>query len=54
MKKKIYTAPECLVVEIETVNMMAVSFPVGEDKPENDPEDMSNRRRGEWGSLWND
>ena len=54
MEKKKYIAPECTVVEMETINMMAASLPIGEDKPYNDKEDMSNRHRGEWGNLWGD
>lgn len=52
MEKKEYIAPECVVVEMEIINMIATSIPVGEDKPNSDPEDMANRHRGEWGNLW--
>ena len=54
MKKKVYMAPECEVIEMELVNMVAASTPgVGGDMEENESSDMnSNRHRGEWGNLW--
>ena len=54
MEKRVYTAPECLVVEIELVSMIAGS--VIEVKPgEGDDFELeSNRHRGEWGNLWSD
>ena len=58
MKKKEYIAPECLVVEVEMVNMIAGSVTEGMN-PDDDwigeggGADMnSNRHRGEWGDLW--
>ena len=57
MKKKEYIAPNCEVMELETVNMFAGSFDVkpGEtEEEENDPNQMSNRHRGQWGDLWAD
>ena len=52
MEKKVYTAPECLVVEMELVNMIAGS--VIEVEPGNGDDFVleSNRHRGEWGNLW--
>lgn len=51
MKKKVYIAPECFVIELETeVSLMAVSF-----EPEDDDDEVithTNRKRGEWGNLW--
>ena len=56
MNKKVYIAPVCEVIEMETnVSMLAASNTpgVGGDMEENDPGDMmSNRHRGEWGNLW--
>ena len=54
MEKKEYIAPECIVVEMEVVNMIATSpeLGIGGDKEENSADDMSNRHRGEWGNLW--
>ena len=54
MEKKVYTAPECLVVEMELVNMIAGS--VIEVEPGNGDDFVleSNRHRGEWGNLWSD
>ena len=53
MNKKEYIAPECFVVEMETVSMIATS----NDRPiapgEDDEIELnSNRHRGEWGNLW--
>ncbi len=55
MKKKMYSAPSCEVVEMEIVSMIAASVDVGtgNDSEYNNPEDMSNKHRGEWGNLWN-
>ena len=56
MEKKEYIAPECEIVEMETVNMIANSFdtPIdGTEEGENDSGSVgSNRHRGEWGNLW--
>ena len=52
MEKKKYISPECTVVEMEILNMIAASVGVGDDNDYNDPNDMSNRHRGEWGDLW--
>lgn len=58
MKKKEYIAPECLVVEVEMVNMIAgsVKEEIGGNDSEigdNDVNDFgANRHRGEWGDLW--
>lgn len=58
MEKKEYIAPECLVVELEMVNMIAGSVTEGVDPDEDWTEegggtDMgANRHRGEWGDLW--
>ena len=50
MKKKVYIAPECFVVEFETeVSMMAVSFEPGDD---DEVITHTNSHRGEWGNLW--
>ena len=58
MKKKEYIAPECLVVEVEMINMIAgsVKEEIGGNDSEigdNDVNDFgANRHRGEWGDLW--
>lgn len=54
MEKRIYIAPECEVVEMETVTVIAGSTPeVGEDKETGGGDDTAaNRHRGEWGNLW--
>lgn len=58
MEKKKYITPECEIVEMETVNMIANSFdkPIeGTEEDENDSGSVgSNRHRGEWGNLWSD
>ena len=55
MEKKKYITPECEIIELEgAVYMQAGSFDVGlgDQEDENDPGNMSNRHRGEWGNLW--
>ena len=52
MEKKVYTAPECLVVEMELVNMIAGSVIEVEPGKGDDFVLESNRHRGEWGNLW--
>ena len=55
MEKKEYIVPECEIIELEgAVYMQAASFEVapGGEEDENDPGNMSNRYRGEWGNLW--
>ena len=57
MEKKKYVTPECVVVELETsVSILSGSDKytggMGDNKEYNDPNDMSNRHRGEWGNLW--
>ena len=56
MKKKEYITPECEIIEMEVMTMIATSPNFGldpEDKEdENDTGSMSNRYRGEWGNLW--
>ena len=58
MAKKKYIAPQIDVVELETPVLMLMASgetggvgsgggPVGDGT-----EDLSNRRRGEWGNLW--
>ena len=53
MEKKKYIVPECEVIEMETVSMIAASNdrPVTPDVDE-EIELNSNRHRGEWGNLW--
>ena len=54
MEKKEYIAPECEVVELEIVSMIAGSFTEGSGEiDKNDPNDQgANRYRGQWGNLW--
>ena len=54
MKKKVYIAPVCEVIEMETnVNMMAASVDIGtgDDIDDGFTQD-ANRHRGTWGNLW--
>ena len=56
MEKKVYITPECFVVELETVNMIAGSIneKSGGSVTVNEASDMgANQRRGQWGDLWN-
>jgi hypothetical protein len=54
MEKKKYIAPECEVIEMEIMSMIATStdLGIGGDIEESDPNDMVNKHRGEWGDLW--
>lgn len=56
MEKKKYITPECEVIEMEFMSMIATSpdLGIGEDREENDSDDMANKHRGEWGNLWSD
>ena len=57
MKKIVYTTPECFVVELETVNMIAGSIneKSGGSVTVNEASDMgANQRRGQWGDLWSE
>ena len=59
MGKKVYIAPNCEVVEMEIINMIAGSFQQGINPDEDwigegGGGDMgANSHRGEWGNLWN-
>ena len=53
--KKVYIAPSIEIVEFETTTMIASSLPDfgnAEDSA-GGMEGDANRRRGEWGNLWN-
>ena len=54
MEKKKYITPECEVIEMEIMSMIATSsdLGIGDDYDENDPNYMVNKHRGEWGDLW--
>ena len=53
MKKNMYIAPNCEVVEMETVAVLAASLNVGVgDNVKEDFTEDANRHRGEWGNLW--
>ena len=56
MEKKKYITPECEVIEMEIMSMIAASsdWGIGDDYDEYDPNDMVNKHRGEWGDLWSD
>lgn len=52
MEKKEYIAPMCVVIEMESVSMIASS---GIETKPGEGDDFvleSNRHRGEWGNLW--
>lgn len=53
--KKVYIAPSIEIVEFETTAMIASSLPdLGNaEDSEGGMEGDANRRRGEWGNLWN-
>ena len=52
--KKEYIRPEVEVIEVEPITMLAISSEGGLDVDGgNEPdEELSNRRRGQWGNLW--
>ena len=56
MEKKEYITPECEIIEMEVMTMIATSpnFDLDPDdkEEENNTGSMSNRYRGEWGNLW--
>lgn len=55
MERKLYIAPECEVIEMDLVNMIAASTGGPEIDVEGDRDEIelgSNRHRGEWGNLW--
>ncbi len=53
--KELYEKPTMVLIEIEPVEMLAVSS-VGytTEKASNEFEALSNKRRGGWGNLWED
>lgn len=52
--KKTYIAPQMEVVELDVVSMIATSEPKFENAEDSEGgmEGDANRRRGEWGNLW--
>lgn len=55
MAKRIYVAPEMVVLDIEPAEMLAVSsIEHTSDKADKDYDALSNDRRGSWGNLWNE
>lgn len=59
MEKKVYITPECFVVELETVSMIAGSN-INAGVSNSDIGDLgedefgANQRRGQWGDLWSE
>lgn len=51
--KRDYIAPKVMLMDMEAVEMLAASS-IGytDDKASNDYEALGNKRRGEWGDLW--
>ena len=51
MKKEFYTPPVVTLVEIETLQMLAISG----NAPDSDDSEFGGapERRGTWGNLWN-
>lgn len=54
MEKRSYVAPESVVVELETANLIAASFDIAAGSKDGVNNMGSNNRRGEWGNLWVD
>ena len=54
MKKNSYIAPQCFVVELGAMNMIAASIGVNASSKDGVNMMGTNTRRGEWGNLWSD
>ena len=54
MEKKSYVVPQCLVAELDLMNMLATSIDINVSSKNGVDEMGVNRRRGEWGDLWSD
>lgn len=54
MEKKSYVVPQCLVVELGVMNMIAASIEVNASSKDGVNDMGVNRRRGEWGDLWSE
>ena len=54
MEKKSYVVPQCLVAELDVMNMLATSIDINVSSKYGGDEMGVNRRRGEWGDLWSD
>ena len=52
MEKKKYIAPNCEVVELGIVSMIAGSVTETPGNKDENFELESNRHRGQWGNLW--
>ena len=52
MKKKSYVVPQCLVVGLDAMSMLAASIDVNASSKDGVNDMGVNRRRGEWGDLW--
>ncbi len=50
MEKKEYISPVAEIVEVGTLNMLALSKESGEQM--DDEEQMSNEFRGDWSNIW--
>ena len=50
MEKKEYISPVAEIVEVGTLNMLALSKESGEQM--DDEEQMSNEHRGDWENIW--
>lgn len=50
MEKKEYISPVAEIVEVGTLNMLALSKESGEQM--DDTEQMSNEHRGDWENIW--
>ena len=50
MEKKVYISPVAEIVEVGTLNMLALSKESGEQM--DDEDQMSNEFRGDWNNIW--
>ena len=51
--KKNYISPVATEICIEAEAMIAASLGFYEDEIDSDFDQLSNKRRGEWGNIWN-
>ena len=51
--KKTYIQPEIEVIQLDAVEMIAISIPKEDETPADDSDGLAPGRRGTWGNLWN-
>lgn len=54
MNKRKYIVPQTEVINVETVEMIAVSMSLYDDIEVQSSKQLGNTRRGEWGNRWSE